>query len=600
MSKSIGKLRLMELLGEVNEKFIIEAEYTEEELKNLKTQGVSEATVAIVPPAEERTEEVNILPEKTSEHAPAEVVASPGNNKVIRIIGMVAAVSLVAAAVILMIFLWNPDRSQIISTTEATDPDNTHPTEEITTTEVPPTTEVPTTEEPTTEDGRWNPYTYYQDIQRDLKGRTFTLVNWWGDLRREPKNQGEEDWYVSVDDYMDKCNFQIDFVDAGVPDEVYLSKLTASIAAGSPIGDICVIKPEWFTGLYNNHLLTPLDTLKSLKTDDPKWNPCVVDATSFGGHVYGVAPSYRMASYVSAVEESQYFLEWPSGIYFNKRLLQEAGLDGGLLYDLQKEGKWTWSKFEEILQACTRDTDNDGNVDTWGMVNRESDYFSVALYSSGSGYVTKDADGRYVDQMDSDRFLKYFTKASKLYQKYSKPLPAGEETSFKSAFMSGEAAMCVSSEFTWDEMKAIPEEWGFVLFPNTDDGELIVVERSNILVIPSSFSPEEADDIALAYNLYTNIPYCMCGYLQHWEEPYYSLGQYGDTRTVDDSLRRIDYYRTEGGLSTFRYDLLIPEFGSFMDDSYLHRIVTGDVTPEEAIQSKKNELNKILTDLNKQ
>ena len=37
------------------------------------------------------------------------------------------------------------------------------------------------------------------------------------------------------------------------------------------------------------------------------------------------------------------------GMFFNKRLLAEAGYDPDYPYDLQKEGKWTWDTFKKLL-----------------------------------------------------------------------------------------------------------------------------------------------------------------------------------------------------------------------------------------------------------
>jgi ABC-type glycerol-3-phosphate transport system substrate-binding protein len=51
-------------------------------------------------------------------------------------------------------------------------------------------------------------------------------------------------------------------------------------------------------------------------------------------------------------------------LFFNKRLFREAGLDPNLPYDMQKAGTWTWSAFIDVCKKLTRDTNNDGRMDT--------------------------------------------------------------------------------------------------------------------------------------------------------------------------------------------------------------------------------------------
>lgn len=47
-------------------------------------------------------------------------------------------------------------------------------------------------------------------------------------------------------------------------------------------------------------------------------------------------------------------IEPKGGLYFNKRLLSEAGIEPQSIYDLQESGDWTWDKFEEICKQIAR------------------------------------------------------------------------------------------------------------------------------------------------------------------------------------------------------------------------------------------------------
>ena len=72
--------------------------------------------------------------------------------------------------------------------------------------------------------------------------------------------------------------------------------------------------------------------------------------------------------------------EATAGIYFNKRLLQEAGIDPESIYELQRNKEWTWDKFEELCQQVQKDTDNDGVIDQYAMTNFTSSCIRQPLF----------------------------------------------------------------------------------------------------------------------------------------------------------------------------------------------------------------------------
>lgn len=41
------------------------------------------------------------------------------------------------------------------------------------------------------------------------------------------------------------------------------------------------------------------------------------------------------------------------GVFFNKRLLNDAGVDPEEIYDLQAKGEWTWEAFEALCEKLT-------------------------------------------------------------------------------------------------------------------------------------------------------------------------------------------------------------------------------------------------------
>lgn len=434
------------------------------------------------------------------------------------------------------------------------------------TTAAPKETQAPTTAAPTK-----------APKHMDLKGRDVRIVNWWEGEPAEPKNTYEEDLRDYRQQIQADNNFTIHTDNIGGWGESYTTQLSSSITAGEPIGQICVLDAGWVAGLMNNKMFAPLDTLSSLDFTDEKWNKGVLEAVTFAGHIYGMAVDH----------------EPRGGIFFNKRLLQEAGYGADDLYDFQKNGTWTWSKFEEVLKACTRDKDNDGQIDTWGMVNFNSDYFAIAIYSSGAQFVSKDKDGHFVNEMGTQKFLDALTWANDMWQKYAEPQPADSQWDyFKQCFAKGEAAMRVTEEYAKSEFKdELTDDWGFVCFPCPDGQEILCYDKENVLFIPSSYSNDEANEIAFAYDLFTDpVPGYEDG--DAWKEAYY--GAYVDKRAVDETLQMMK----RGKNIKNRMDSFVAGLGDSLGSGFIWDIAGGAITPAEAVEAKMEAWNAVIADQN--
>jgi len=224
---------------------------------------------------------------------------------------------------------------------------------------------------------------------------------------------------------------------------------------------------------------------------------------------------------------------------------------------LQKSGDWTWSKFEELCQKLTRDTNNDGKMDTYAMASFSIELFSGAVFSNNAEFIGKGDDGKYFNATKNPACLEGLQWAVSLIQKgYEMPTPQDANWDwFISAFHDAKTAMIVSEEYrvgTWKDMK---DDFGFVLFPKGPKAsDYRTYFSDNVAVIPSCFDAETADKIAFAYNLYTNpTP----GYEDDdsWKDSYYSA--FRDERAVDETLALM----YKDGVGTVNYLSMIPNIG---------------------------------------
>lgn len=397
-------------------------------------------------------------------------------------------------------------------TGEATEAPTTEPTEEAEATAEP-------TEEP--EDPAYAVLTDENGNVYDLGGMEIIVADWWtAEEQAEPETAKEEatqeyrDWIqetynfkirqLGIDGWADHPETFVNFATTG-GDENYAFVLYTS-SLGAPMA----------SGLFYD-----LSTLDCLDFTADKWNAATTNLMTKGSSVYGMR-----------AEES----EPRGGIFFNKRLLEEAGVDPESIYNMQADGTWNWDAFNSLCEKLTRDTDNDGVIDTYAMTSFSVDYFKEVVASNNAKFVDVDADGNYFNATKSDEFLDSINWGQEMLKKYEMPQPEGSEWNYAyTSFINAEAAMIVTEEYKVGEFSAMADDFGFVMFPMGPNASTYYnVLDDNVVVIPACYDEERAWKIAFAYNLFTNpTP----GYEEEddWKSTYYT--QFRDSRAVDETLQ---------------------------------------------------------------
>lgn len=242
--------------------------------------------------------------------------------------------------------------------------------------------------------------------------------------------------------------------------------------------------------------------------------------------------------------DSFYAFNWgkpepKEGMFFNKRLLEEAGYSPDYPYDLQKEGKWTWETFEEMCKKLTRDTDNDGVIDMYALTTFSTTFSMGALSSNGAGYIGRDSNGKYYNIAGSDNAMEAWNWIAHMASTYQQPAPEDSTWDwFYSAFVNGEAVFLADEEYNAQpqgKFGGMADDFGFVCFPLGPSGDKVykTTHNSNMIIIPSVYDDDRAAKIAKAIDLYLEpIP----GYESPdaWKEDYYPV--FRDPRAVDETL----------------------------------------------------------------
>lgn len=380
-----------------------------------------------------------------------------------------------------------------------------------------------------------SPYTVLKDANGntyDLGGVEIIIRDWFSNPeRQEAKTEYEEAQYAYQDWIQETYNFKIhaetigdwgtvaqDFVDyatAGGDDKNYVFTLHS--------GDGTLLSA------IDNGLVYDLSTLDCLDFSEAKWANGVHKLYTVNGGIYAFRAGWA---------------EPRTGLYFNKKILREAGVDPDSIYDMQKNDTWTWAAFEEILEKVQQDTDNDGTIDIWGLGVNEGVMVTAAVFSNGGKYVGQDANGKYTYEFESPETVEALEWVRGIFSKYDWNGPVDDEGNtawdyYQGQFQNGGCAFvcdqqyCAAPGNLFYEQPETEDGLGFVMFPKGPKGKLVQTAQDNVCIIPACYDADRAWKCAFAYSLYNEL---VPGYEDY--NPYVNTTRTGnfDQRACEETI----------------------------------------------------------------
>lgn len=410
----------------------------------------------------------------------------------------------------------------------------------------------------------------------DLGGMEVVIADWWSSGEaQEPTNAYEEAREEYLDWIQETYNFTIKEQAISSWADMPTDFVNFATTGGTENYIFVLRQGTELVSAISSGLMYDLATIDCLDFSEAKWggDSGVHKLLGKGDSIYGmrgIDPEPR------------------AGIYFNKRLLEEAGINPQDIYDYQENMEWTWEKFEELCQQVQADTDNDGVIDRYAMTNFSSILYDAAVYSNGGEYIGKDDTG-YVNKLESDATIEALNWALDLIGKYEMVYPEDAAWDYTfTAFANGEAVFSAAEAYqagTWTTME---DDFGFVCFPmGPKMTDYTNCYSNNVFVIPACYDAERAWNIAFAYNLYTEpIP----GFEDYagWKTNYYK--NFRDTEAVDLTLTRM----MENGMIT--YHPMIP--GLDMGPDLIWGI-SKESTPAQQAEKIRNTWASYLEEANK-
>lgn len=411
----------------------------------------------------------------------------------------------------------------------------------------------------------------------DLGGIEVIIRDWWtADEEVEPTNAFEEAREEYYDWIQETYNFTIKQVAvsswASTPEDFNNYATTG----GEEYYVFTLRQGTELTAAMNNGLMYDLSTLDCLDFSESKWGSGVHNMYSKGNSIYGmrgITPEAR------------------GGLYFNKRILEDAGINPDDLYTWQENMEWTWEKFDEVCSKVQADTDNDGVTDRYAMVCVTQDFFPLAVWSNGGEYIGKDENGMYYNALENPETIEALNWSIDMIDKYNKVFAADAAWDYAyTAFINGEGAFIPQEAYkAGDWAKAeMADDYGFVCFPmgpQMDDYTNCYVD--NVYAIPACYDADKAWKIAFAYNLYTEpIP----GYEDYDASLSTYYQNFRDTESVDLTIKRLN----SKGMVT--YHTFIPNLSMGSD---LYWKINKDNTPAQQAEAIRNTWASYIDEANK-
>ena len=413
----------------------------------------------------------------------------------------------------------------------------------------------------------------------DFGGMEVLIGDWWsptaGAETKPVANKADEDtrkWHKYL---QYKYNFVCKQVGLGNWNQ-HPQTIANFCVVGGDENYVFVVDNRSATTGFKSDLYLDLNKVTDVNWNDKKYNKAVWDLMTKNGKTFGCRPLAP---------------EPRTGFFFNKRLLSEANIDPESIYDMQKAGTWTWENFEKVLKKVTRDIDNDGIIDVWGMGNNVSEFCNLMLASNGGSIIERDAKGKYYNNLESAASIEAITWIQKMYKSYQKPTPEGANWDWcYAAFKNGETAFLCEQEYYAQNFGDMLDDYGFVVAPKgprIKDYHCDAID--NIYVIPSIYGVEKGSKIAKIFDIYMSpTP----GYDDDdaWKEEFYSY--FRDNRAVDETLAIM---RTNAKPRLLNF---IPGLENPMYD-FWGSVYEGWETPQEATERVRNPWQALIDEANK-
>lgn len=310
---------------------------------------------------------------------------------------------------------------------------------------------------------------YYQtpEMDFDLGGKTLKVVAWW-DMEITGEDPDSIQARENLEALKEKHNFDIEYITIDFGE--YQERITASLLANEPIGDLIRVGKKY--------------TIPSFVEQDLVWavDEWVKNENAFNLQFTEEIFQHEGKGYAFTDAKANIV----QGLFYNRTLMDELGLDPIQTYI--DEGNWTWDTFVEVVAAANQDTNNDGQIDTWGLANPS--VLERALASNDAALT--DGNQQTLDDPATVEALEFTASIFEL----ARPTEGGDWTEPEQFFREGNTLFFTGADFHYNGLvNDMPDyDIGFVPFPigpNADGYRTYEADIQAIAIPKTVENPEQ-------------------------------------------------------------------------------------------------------------
>lgn len=304
----------------------------------------------------------------------------------------------------------------------------------------------------------------------DFGGATVTIVGWYNPLGQFQEGGRFAGRLEEAKELFNIGDIQLVEAPWGAElQEVMMSRLMA----GDSEYDLWMLPHEFFVAMRSMGTLRPVnDILKDSYYDNlPTQHRVMADVMGLGGNKYTF-------SVFNGVLDGIVFM------MFNKDLLEREGLPDP--YELYLNDEWNWDTLTDIAVRATRDTNNDGEIDQFGLAEINVSAFIFA----NNGDYTREVDGKVVYSANMPETVEAVRKVRELRHE----LQVQGGTWRREVFYEGNAAFATMAGYEIDNlMQSMDDSFGYLPIPkgpHADD--YVYASAIAVMVLPvNSAKPKE-------------------------------------------------------------------------------------------------------------
>lgn len=248
--------------------------------------------------------------------------------------------------------------------------------------------------------------------------------------------------------------------------QLYIQKLLTASVGKTEIGDLLIVE-DWFAQelLEKDYFIDLKEFVKNELDTTNLFMKAFYDYQNSKGEII-CAPV---------------FLITPVLLY-NKDMFDNAGIK-------YPDSTWTYYDLVENAKKFTRDIDNDGVPDEWGLALNYSPLLDMMVYAFGGGVLNSEKTASKLNEPESINALKFFID---MYTKQKiAPPPNPATMNNTNEFMSGRYAMAILPDFK-SKLRALPFRWD-ITYPPKGPNCRVSIRASQGFGIPKDCKhPKEA------------------------------------------------------------------------------------------------------------